>query len=87
VSPEAAEGGVIGLLQDGDIIDIDIPKRAINIRLTARELSARRRAMKALGQEAWRPKRERQVSEALRAYALLTTSAATGASRDVTQVR
>lgn len=86
VSPEAAEGGVIGLVQDGDVIDIDIPQRTIHLRLTAKELAARRRAMKALGREAWRPKRERHVSEALRAYALLTTSAATGASRDVDQV-
>ncbi len=87
VSPEAAEGGVIGLVQEGDIIDIDIPKRTINIRVTAKELAARRRAMKALGQQGWKPQRERQVSEALRAYALLTTSAATGASRDVDQIR
>jgi len=86
VSPEAAEGGVIGLLRDGDVIDIDIPKRRIDVRLTAKELAARRREMKALGKDAWTPKRERHVSEALRAYALLTTSAATGAIRDISQL-
>jgi dihydroxy-acid dehydratase len=86
VSPEAAGGGAIGLLRDGDLIDIDIQKRRIDVRLTAKELAARRREMKALGKQAWAPRRERQVSEALRAYALLTTSAATGASRDVDQI-
>jgi dihydroxy-acid dehydratase len=86
LSPEAAEGGLIGLLRDGDLIDIDIPKRTIRVRLTAREISLRRKEMKALGKDAWRPARERHVSDALRAYALLTTSAATGASRDVDQL-
>ena len=86
VSPEAAEGGVIGLLRDGDTIDIDVTKRRIDVRLSAQELAARRREMKARGKEAWKPTRERQVSEALRAYARLTTSAATGAIRDVSQV-
>jgi dihydroxy-acid dehydratase len=86
VSPEAAEGGVIALLRDGDTIDIDVPRRSISVRLPATEIGARRKAMKALGKDAWKPNRERQVSEALRAYALLTTSAATGASRDVAQV-
>jgi len=86
VSPEAAEGGVIGLLRDGDTIDIDIPKRSIAVRLSARELSARRTQMRALGKDAWKPARERPVSEALRAYALLTTSAATGAARDVSRL-
>ncbi len=87
VSPEAAEGGVIGLLQDGDIIDIDIPGRSLRVRLTQKELAARRRAMKALGKAAWKPARDRVVSEALQAYALMTTSAATGAVRDVGSAR
>ncbi|NLF16159.1 MAG: dihydroxy-acid dehydratase, partial [Lentisphaerae bacterium] len=86
VSPEAAAGGVIGLIRDGDVIEIDIPRRHIAVRLSDKELSARRQAMEALGSAAWKPQRQREVSEALRAYALLTTSAATGAIRDVDQV-
>jgi len=86
-SPEAAEGGAIGLVEPGDIIDIDIPNRAINVRLTDEELAKRRAAMEARGKDAWKPaKRERFVSQALRAYAALTTSAAKGAVRDVSQV-
>jgi len=86
-SPEAAEGGAIGLVEPGDIIDIDIPKRSINLRLSDADLAARRAAMDARGKDAWKPaKRERQVSQALRAYAALTTSASRGAVRDVTQV-
>ncbi len=86
-SPEAAEGGAIGLVEPGDIIDIDIPQRSINVRLTDEELARRRAAMEAKGKDAWKPaKRERPVSQALRAYAALTTSAAKGAVRDVSQV-
>jgi dihydroxy-acid dehydratase len=85
VSPEAAEGGNIGLLEHGDTIDIDIPNRTINIRLSDEVLATRRAAMETLGKCAWKPARDRHVSEALIAYSLLTTSAATGASRDVTQ--
>ncbi|OPZ23494.1 MAG: Dihydroxy-acid dehydratase [Lentisphaerae bacterium ADurb.BinA184] len=85
VSPEAAAGGNIGLVENGDVIDIDIPKRTINVRLSKRELAARRRRMLAAGADAFRPKRERRVSEALQAYALMTTSAANGAVRDIAQ--
>lgn len=87
VSPEAAEGGVIGLVEEGDPIAIDIPNRSINLEVTDEVLEQRRAAMNALGVHAWTPKgRNRGVSPALRAYAALTTSAARGAVRDVTQV-
>ncbi|WP_169568829.1 dihydroxy-acid dehydratase [Sneathiella limimaris] len=89
VSPEAAEGGNIGLVQEGDTIEIDIPNRTINLAITDAEMDARRAAMEAKGADAWKPteKRERVVSKALQAYAALTTSAARGAVRDVTQVQ
>jgi len=86
VSPEAAEGGPIGLLENGDLIEIDIPNRVLRAALTDDELAARRRRMDESGVNAWRPNRNRVVSSALRAYAALTTSAAKGAVRDVTQV-
>ncbi|CAM5461223.1 dihydroxy-acid dehydratase [Thauera mechernichensis] len=87
-SPEAACGGAIALVEDGDIIEIDIPNRSINLAVTADELARRRAAMEAKGAAAWKPvKRERVVSAALQAYAALTTSADTGAVRDVTQVQ
>ncbi len=86
-SPEAAEGGAIGLVEPGDVIDIDIPNRTINLRVTDEELAKRRAAMEAKGAQAWKPaKRDRQVSAALRAYAALTTSASRGAVRDVSQL-
>ncbi|GAA0588341.1 dihydroxy-acid dehydratase [Caenispirillum bisanense] len=86
-SPEAAEGGAIGLVEDGDMIDIDIPNRTIAVRLSDDELARRRAAQEARGADAWTPvKRERHVSQALRAYAAMTTSAARGAVRDVSQV-
>ena len=82
VSPEAAEGGAIGLIEAGDVIDIDIPNRRIAVRLSDAELE-RRRAAKTV----WRAEgRNRPVSQALRAYAAMTTSAARGAVRDVSQV-
>ncbi len=88
VSPEAAEGGAIGLIEEGDIIDIDIPARSIAVRLSAEALDERRRQMAAQGDAAWTPiGRERSVSVALQAYAALTTSAAKGAVRDVTQLK
>lgn len=87
VSPEAAEQGPIALLEEGDIVDIDIPARAINIRLEAQELEQRRARMQQRGTEAWCPVgRNREVSRALQAYAATTTSAAQGAVRDVTQL-
>ncbi|WMC10559.1 dihydroxy-acid dehydratase [Oceanimonas pelagia] len=83
VSPEAANGGTIGLVQTGDIIDIDIPARRIELAVSEQELAARREAMDARGEQAWRPEnREREVSFALRAYASLATSADKGAVRD-----
>jgi dihydroxy-acid dehydratase len=88
VSPEAAEGGLIGLVQDGDPIDIDIPNRTISLSLPQAEIDSRRSAMEAKGAEAWKPgERTRKVSTALRAYAAFTTSAARGAVRDVDQKR
>jgi dihydroxy-acid dehydratase len=84
VSPEAAEGGLIGLVQDGDIIEIDIPSRSINLAVDDAELKRRREVMQAKGDKAWKPaKRARKVSTALKAYAALTTSAARGAVRVV----
>jgi dihydroxy-acid dehydratase len=86
-SPEAAEGGAIGLVEAGDIIDIDIPKRSIQIRISDAELDKRRKAMQARGAKAWKPvDRDRPVSSALRAYAAMTTSAARGAVRDVSKI-
>jgi len=88
VSPEAAEGGLIGLVEDGDRIEIDIPKRGVTLAVPDTVIAERRAAMVARGAEAWKPgKRERKVSDALRAYAAFTTSAARGAVRDVDQVR
>jgi dihydroxy-acid dehydratase len=86
-SPEAAAGGAIGLIEEGDTIDIDIPKRSIHLRISAEELVQRRVAMEAEGNKAWKPvSRKREVSAALRAYAAMTTSADTGAVRDLTQI-
>ena len=84
-SPEAAEGGAIGLVQEGDTIQIDIPNRTINLLVSAAELDKRRAAMEARGANAWKPTevRERKVSKALRAYAAMTTSADKGAVRKV----
>ena len=88
ISPEAAEGGAIGLVEEGDVIEIDITNRAINVRLSDDELARRRAAMEAKGADAWRPVgRERFVSQALQAYAAMTTSAARGAVRDVSQLK
>ena len=84
VSPEAAEGGLIGLVQDGDRIEIDIPARSIHLAVDETELKRRRETMLARGAQAWKPaKRARKVSTALKAYAALATSAARGAVRVV----
>jgi dihydroxy-acid dehydratase len=85
VSPEAAEGGAIGLIEEGDTIEISIPDRAINVRLAPGELERRRTAMDRRA-DGWKPERERVVSQALLAYAALTTSAARGAVRDLSQL-
>jgi dihydroxy-acid dehydratase len=86
VSPEAAEGGAIGLIEEGDMIEIDIPGRTINVAISNDELASRRAAMDAKGKSGWKPNRDRKVSAALRAYAAMTTSAARGAVRDVDQL-
>jgi dihydroxy-acid dehydratase len=85
VSPEAAEGGLIGLVREGDTIEIDIPNRKIHLAVSEAELDARRTAMAAKGADAWKPeeKRKRKVTTALRAYASMATSAAKGAVRHV----
>jgi dihydroxy-acid dehydratase len=88
VSPEAAEGGAIGLVEDGDIIEIDIPGRSISVAVSDDVLAERRVAMVARGAAAWKPvkPRPRKVSGALRAYAAMATSADRGAVRDVGQI-
>jgi dihydroxy-acid dehydratase len=87
-SPEAAEGGAIGLVEEGDMIDIDIPNRKISLRISDADLAARRAAMEAKGDAAWKPaNRVRYVSQALQAYAALTTSADRGAVRDLSQLK
>ncbi|MBQ1783986.1 MAG: dihydroxy-acid dehydratase [Gammaproteobacteria bacterium] len=87
VSPEAAAGGVIALVENGDIIDIDIPGRRIELLVDEATLAARRAAMEARGDAAWKPQsRERVVSAALKTYALLATSADTGAVRDLSKL-
>ncbi len=85
VSPEAAEGGAIGLVEEGDRIEIDIPARTVSIAVDEARLAERRRAMEARGEAAWKPAkpRARKVSQALRAYAAFATSAARGAVREV----
>jgi len=86
VSPEAAEGGPIGLVREGDRIRIDIPSRRIDVVVDEATLRARRDEENARGADAFRPNREREVSLALRAYALMTTSAANGAVRDLSKL-
>ena len=87
ISPEAASGGAIALIEDGDTIVIDIPTRVIRVDISDDELARRRAAMEAKGKDAWKPiGRDRPVSPALRAYAAMVTSADTGAVRDVTLV-
>lgn len=81
VSPEAASGGAIGLVKDGDIIDIDIPNRSIDVRISDAELEARRQEELAKGKDAFKPNRNRTVSKALRAYASMVSSADLGGIR------
>ena len=83
VSPEALAGGAIGLVHDGDMIEIDVPARSIRLVVSDDELGKRRKAMDLLDHRGWRPiARHRRVSFALRAYAALATSASQGAVRD-----
>jgi dihydroxy-acid dehydratase len=86
VSPEAANGGALALVQDGDIIEIDIPARTIHLAIDAEELAARRTAMNGLpADRAWQPQGERSrvVTRALKAYAAFATSADRGGFREV----
>jgi dihydroxy-acid dehydratase len=88
VSPEAAEGGLIALVESGDRVRIDIPARSIELLVAGATLTRRHQAMEQRGEHAWQPQaRKRQVSPALQAYAALTSNAARGAVRDVTQVQ
>jgi len=83
VSPEAADGGTIALVEQGDIIHIDIPTREITLQVSETELAARRAAMEAKGKDAWKPvDRIRPISYALKNYAMLATSADKGAVRN-----
>ena len=85
--PEAASGGNIALVQDGDIVEIDIPNRRINVGVTDAELAIRRQAMLAKGDKAFKPAhRDRYVSTALKAYAAMATSADKGAVRDLSLI-
>jgi dihydroxy-acid dehydratase len=84
ISPEAAAGGEIALIEDGDRIEISIPERRINLLLTDDEMETRRKKERARGAEAFQPgKRERNISTALKAYASMVTSADKGAIRKV----
>ncbi len=89
ISPEAASGGNIGLVENGDIIEIDIPGRIIRANVSDEEFDARRTAMNERGDEAWKPaeKRDRIVSRSLEAYGLMATSADKGAVRDLTGLK
>jgi len=86
VSPEAAEGGSIALIEEGDLIKIDIPGRRIDVAVDDSVLESRRKEMLEKGKNAFRPNRDRHVSQALQAYALMATSAAQGAVRDISQL-
>ena len=86
VSPEAAEGGAIALVNEGDIINIDIPNRTINVEISDDELKLRREAMEKR-ENKWQPKpRKRRITDALKAYAMMATSASKGAVRDIAQI-
>lgn len=81
ISPEAASRGNIGLIRNGDIIEIDIPNRSINVKLSDQELANRRKEEESKGINAWKPNRNRQVSKSLRAYASMVSSADKGGIR------
>ncbi len=87
VSPEAAEGGLIGLVESGDRIEIDIPNRRIHLAVDEAELARRQAEMEARGSAAWKPRdRQRPISQALQAYAAMTTSASRGGVRDISRI-
>jgi dihydroxy-acid dehydratase len=81
VSPEAASGGAIGLVRNGDLIEIDIPGRTINVKLSDEELALRRKEEEGKGKDAWKPVRDREVSKALQVYAKMVASADKGGVR------
>ena len=84
VSPEAASGGNLALIKDGDMIEINIPDRKLNVLISVDELKSRQKAEKNRGEKAFTPKtRQRDISKALRVYAKMVTSADTGAVREV----
>ncbi|MEA2011963.1 MAG: dihydroxy-acid dehydratase, partial [Verrucomicrobiota bacterium] len=83
VSPEAAAGGAIALIEEGDTIEIKIPKRSINLKVSDEEIAKRRKNMLAQGDNAFSPNRDRTVSDALKVFAHMATSAATGAVRKI----
>jgi dihydroxy-acid dehydratase len=88
ISPEAAEGGSLALVAEGDTIEIDIPSRVLRVSVSDQEIAERRKAMEAKGNAAWKPAaRDRKVSKALQVYAAMATSAARGAVRDVTRIQ
>lgn len=87
VSPEAAEGGNIGLVENGDRIKISIPDRMIALAISDEELKKRRSTMEKRGEKAWKPMRDRIVSRALQAYSLMVTSASRGGVRDINQLK
>jgi len=87
VSPEAAEGGSIALVREGDYIDIDIPNRKIDLKISDKDLLSRRKEMDK-SKFSWQPKpRKRRITQALKAYAMMTTSASEGAVRDIDQLK
>lgn len=89
VSPEAASGGAIALIKNGDIIQVDIPNRIIRAEISEEEMEKRRAAMESLGEKAWQPKeiRHRVVTKALKAYGLMATSADKGAVRQIDHLK
>ena len=88
VSPEAAEGGEIALVEEGDIINIDIPARKIQAKVTKKEFEKRKLKMEKRGKKAWKPtKRNRTVSKSLEAYSLMVTSASRGGVRDISNLK
>ena len=89
VSPEAASGGAIALIKNGDIIEVDIPNRIIRAEISEEEMEKRRAAMESLGEKAWQPKeiRHRVVTKALKAYGLMATSADKGAVRQIDHLK
>ncbi|MBF0430469.1 MAG: dihydroxy-acid dehydratase [Fibrobacteria bacterium] len=87
ISPEAAQGGEIALIEEGDTININLPERTIDLDISTDEMEARRKKMEAMGSDAWKPLgRDRIISKALMAYSLMTTSADKGAVRDISQI-